>query len=831
MADTSGLPGADTFSLRISKDTLDAPITYQAEDSAVILVPEKKIVLYGKTQTKYKEANLYAPQVEIDQTRNTLTATGSKDSLGETVTRARFQESSDNFESDTIIYNFKSQKGYTRNTFTQQNEMFIQGQTIKKVNASTVFVKSGRFTTCDLDEPHFAFRANKLKIINNRVAVSGPMHPEFEGVPVPVYLPFGYYPLSRGRHSGLLPPQFVATENQGLGLEGLGYYKVINDYIDAAVRGNIYSYGGWRGDLNTTYRKRYRFNGAFNLSLMNTQSNFKGDPDFNRTRTFNISWSHAVDQRARPGVSFSANVNAGSTRFNRLQLANVQQNIQNNLNSSITYSKTWKNRFSLTLSANHNQNSETRLVSVSLPDAGFNLNTLYPLQRKEAVGAQRWYEKLGIGYQGAFRNNFAFYDSLFSFQRIFDTLSWGATHNVPLTLSLPPAGPLILAPSISYQSQWIQGRRLLSWNEAMKRLDTVNQKGLYTAHAVTFGFQANTNIFGTFQFRRSRVMAIRHTMRPSVGFNYTPNLARSYYRRVQIDSSGNTQEYNLFANGTNLNTGYGNFRNGGISFGLDNMLEMKLRPKKDSAGAEPRKVRLIDGLGFTGNYNFLIDSFRLSPINIYLRSSLFDKINLNANATLSPYAVDYTGRVLSRYAWQEGFGPGRITGGFVSLGTQFRSKPRDPSRRDGAQPVAGSRLNDPTLQADQSRLVDYMRVNPNQFVDFNIPYDFGLDLSLNFDRQPDSLYRVKTNITSSVNFRGSFSLTPKWNFSTFGFFDVNTKKLTALSLAINRDLHCWQLSIALSPIGFQRFFTISISPKSGLLQNLRINRTRYFTDF
>jgi LPS-assembly protein len=825
----------DTIPLKFSKDTLDAPVNFEAEDSAVIMVPEKKVVLYGKAHTTYKDVVLDAPRVELDQRTNILTASGTKDSLGETLVRARMQQSDNKFQSDTIRYNFKSQRGLLSSTYTTQNEMHIIADIAKKVDSNTVFIQGGRFTTCDLDEPHFAFRTKKLKIINNKAAVSGPMHPEFEGVPLPIYLPFGYFPLNKGRHSGLLPPQFVVTEQQGLGLEGLGYYRVLNEYIDATLRGSIYSYGGWRGDLTSTYRKRYRFNGQVNLSLQNTRVNFPGDPDYEQSRTFNIMWNHSVDQRARPGVTFSANVNAGSTKYNRFLPSNLARNLQNQLTSSISYSKNWIGKpYQLTMSANHSQNSQTRLVNLTLPDATFNVSTQYPFQRKEQVGEQKWYEKLGIGYTGSLRNQIAFYDSAFTVKKLLDTLTWGASHVLPLTLSLPPVGPLILSPSISYQQQWIMSRSILQWDPTAKQVDTVTKKGLYTAHSVSVGMGISTNIFGTFNFRKSRLIAIRHSIRPAFSISYSPNMARGYYKSVQSDSAGSRMIYNAYSvAGTNIFTGFGNNEFGGMSFRLDNSLEAKLRSKKDTGNNAIKKIRLIDGFGFNTNYNFLLDSFQMSNIELYLRSTLFDKVNLNFTATMSPYAVDENARVIKDYAWAKGYGLGRITNGSLALSTQFKSKPRDAAKGNTTTTAAaaGSRITDPLLLADQSRLLDYMRRNPNEFVDFNVPYDVSFDLAMNFTRSFEKDYKVKTDMFASINFRSSFSLTEKWNFSTYGYYDLNTMKLQALSLAINRDLHCWQMSIGLSPLGAQRYFSISISPKSGLLQNLKINRTRVFTDF
>jgi LPS-assembly protein len=351
----------DTFNLRISKDTLSAPVYYEAEDSAVVLIQDKKIILYGKTKTTYQDITLTAPRVELNQQTNILTAVGDRDSVGEMITRARFEQGTNRFDSDSIRFNFKTQQGLTSNTYTKQDEMYVQGQTIKKVDNNTFFVHHGRFTTCNYDDPHFAFHASKLKVINNKVAVSGPTHPEFEGVPLPIYLPFGYFPLSRGRHSGLLPPTFTATENFGLGLEGLGYYQVLNDYFDVTVRGDLYSYGGWRLNLSPTYRVRYRYSGSLNLGIQQTKLNFKGDPDYNKTKGININWSHVVDQRARPGVTFGANVNAGTTTYNQFIVNDPRRNFQNQLYSSINYAKQWLGKpYNLTLSANHNQNSQTR---------------------------------------------------------------------------------------------------------------------------------------------------------------------------------------------------------------------------------------------------------------------------------------------------------------------------------------------------------------------------------------------------------------------------------------------------------------------------------------
>jgi LPS-assembly protein len=832
-SDTS-IEQRDTFSLRLSKDTLDAPVEYEAEDSAVVLMEEKKVILYGSTKTVHKDATLTAPKVTLDQETNILTAVNQQDSLGKIISRASFQQGENTFESDTIRFNFKTQRGLTKHTYTQQDEMFVHGETIKKIDANTVFVQGGRFTTCNLDDPHFDFRSNKMKVVNNKVAVTGFVQLAFENVPIPkpIGLPFGIFPLTRGRHSGLLPPKFTVTENFGLGLEGLGYYKVLNEYFDVTLRGNMYSYGGWQVNMTPTYRKRYRYNGAFNLSLQETKQNFKGDPDFSKNRSFQVNWNHSVDQRARPGTIFSANVRAGSSKYNTFNLEDPTRYTQNNFGSSIMYQKNWIGKpFSLALGATHDQNTNSGIINVRLPDATFSVTTIYPFQRKEAVGTPKWYEKLGLGYSGAFQNQLSFYDSTLTVKHLLDTLRWGASHNVPITLSLPPLGPFNVSPSISYQEQWLMQKTKHTWNSVDNVLETSIQKGFFTARNISTGLSFNTAIFGIYQFGKSKkVQAIRHVIRPSFGFNYTPNLAKGYWDQY-IDANNRVVKYSQYE-GNPMGRGFSDDRFGGITFGIDNNLEMKVRSKKDTGDAEPRKVRLIDGFSIRSGYNFIDTAFKLRPFSMDFRSTLFDKINLTATALLDPYRVDTFGTRVNRLAW-EGAHPslGRLTYGSISLSTQFRSKPKDPSQTPQTMPYNPT-ITDPALLADQQRLMEYMQRNPGDFVDFNVPWDIGLDFSLNYSSQFEpQLQRFRGNINSSVNLRSSFSLTPKWNFSASTSYNLDTKEIPYMTLSINRDLHCWQMSIGLVPVGLWRSFSITINPKSGMLQDLRINRTRNFPNF
>lgn len=835
--DSSGTkPGTDSMvvvdSIKISKDSIDVPIKYHADDSGVLIISTRDFFLYGKARTDYKDLKLEAATIQYDQRLQLVKAYGSLDSSGNPLAKPKFIQGELTSISDSIIYNLKTGRALTKNTFFQEGEIFVNAKYLKKINADEVFAQDARFTTCNLDEPHFAFRTHKLKIINNKLGVTGRVYPEIESIPIPVIsVPFGLFPLNRARHSGVLLPAFTASEDFGLGLEGLGYYKVISEYVDVTTRANLYSYGGWNLNLNSKYIRRYKFTGSANITFQNTKSLNRGagsKEEFNKTKSFMINWSHSRDNRARPGTNFSANVNFGSTRFNQSLLNNPFQNFQNQINSSVNYSKDWMGKYNLSLNANHNQNSVSRLVNLNLPTVNFNVVTLYPFQKKDQVGSGKWFEKIGVGYSGNLQNQLSFYDTAFNFSRLIDTLQWGAVHNIPITLSLPSLGPITVAPSVSYEERWYGQKILRRWNPGTSKVDTDIQKGFYAARQMSFGLGVNTRIFGTYAFKpTSKIVAIRHEIRPNISINYKPDFASKYHYTTQIDTSGREFRFSQFEGGIIGSFSEGTF--GGIGFGIDNLLEMKVKDKTDSSGKLTKKIKLIDGFGFNSSYNLLADSFALGNFTMYARSTLFDKINITAGANLDPYDVDKRGFRVKKILFDpRRFKFGRITGGNLAVSTSFTSK-----TKDGKDDKTREMPVDPFLTPDeQQRQLQFARANPAEFTDFNIPWTLTLSYSFNFNRvlKPD-YSDFETQTFSSVNFNGDFSLTSKWKVGGTGYYDFQQGGLQQFSMFITREMHCWQLAVNVSPIGLYRSFNITFSPKSGILRDLKINRSRTFSSY
>ena len=815
--------------LRVSKDSIDAPVDYNATDSGVMIMSTKEFFLYGDAKTEYGTAKLEAANIVYDQQTQNIRAYGAKDTTGSPLSNPKFLEGDIVSVNDSIYFNMKSGKGFTKNTNFQQGEIFVNANTMKKVSKDVAFAYKARFTTCNLDDPHFAFRTNKMKIITNKIGVSGPTFPEFEGVPFPIGIPFGIFPLAQGRHSGLMAPAFSTSEDFGLGFEGLGYYKVLSDNFDATLRTNIYSYGGWNLNLNSKYIMRYKYMGNFNLSLQNTKilnRNASINQEYTGGRTFMINWTHSMDQRARPGTSFSANVNFGSTKYNRLLLNNPFQNYQNQISSSVSYTKSWDNKYNLSVNLNHNQNNNLGLVNMSLPNINFNAITIYPFQSKDQIGAGKWYEKLGIGYNGSFQNQLSFYDSAVNFNRLLDTMQWGAQHSIPISLSLPSLGPITITPGISFEEKWFGQQSFKTWNNKTKQVDTSISRGFYRAPNMSFSLGTASRIFGTYKFKKnSSVQAIRHEVRPSISMSYTPDLAAAYHYTTQIDSTGRNYRFSKYDGGIGGGYSEGNF--GGMGFGVDNLLEMKLKDKKDTTEGAFKKVKLIEGFGFNSSYNFLADSFALGNFNIYMRTTLFENLNITSNLTMDPYQTDQQGfRVNKLDIDPTKLKFGNITSGGLSFSTSFKSK-----SADGKESKQKDIPIDPFMTPDeQQRQLQYAKSNPAEFTDFNIPWTLTLSYSFQFSRYMKPDYSgFQINTYSSLNFNGDFSITPKWKLGGTGYIDVAKRSIQQLSMFITREMHCWQLAINVTPIGLYKSFSITVNPKSGILRDLKINRSRTFS--
>ena len=840
--DTTGGTTVDTlFVPKISKDTLDAPVNYKAKDSIILMVPDKRFYLYGTANTKYKTIDLSAEKMNFDQETGILEATNAKDTAGKLFGGPVMNDGGQSFESDTLKYNFTSQKAKIYNTRSQYGEGYIHSQQTKKAADNTIFGFKNGYTTCNLDTPHFSFRARKIKVIPDKLVISGPANLEIEGIPTPLYIPFAIFPITQGQRSGILPPQYVVNQQKGIGLENGGYYIGLGDHFDLTMRGDVYSYGSWSLTASPTYRKRYKYNGGLNLSFANTRF---GDPavksEFATSKDFRVTWNHSMDSKARPGVNFGAAVNFGTSSYNKYNVYDYNTRVNNNIGSSITFSKTWQGKpYNLTMGLNHSQNLSTRDVSISFPDATFTVNTIYPFQPKEMVGAPKWYEKIGVSYNTILRNQANFKDSLFGKQAMFDAMQTGMQHNIPISFSIPVFKTFTLSPGINYTEYWYTKKFVRKWDpnkwnpglDTVGAIDTTYVPGFYSARDISASMSLSTAIYGMYTFKKtSKIKAIRHVMRPTLSASYRPDLSSKYYHELQYNSAGDKQMVSDFDGAIIGVPSPGAF--GGLNFGLDNNLEMKVFSKKDTTGNHEKKIKLLDGFGINGSYNLVADSFKLSTFSLYARTNLFDKLNISASGNIDPYQVDARGRRLDKYVWQQGkISLGRLTNASISMSTSFQSKDKKSQQKEQKIDSLENAQSADAAFAAQQRQLQMVRNNPGEYVDFDIPWRVDLSYSLSYTNTiiPDSGGVVR-RITQYVSFNGDFSLTPKWKIGLNSGFDFTNMQIAYTNMYISRDLHCWQMSINLIPFGTFRQFSITINPKAGILRDLRINRSRQFQD-
>lgn len=825
---------------KLSKDSLDAPVAYKAKDSIILVIPDKKFYMYGTANTKYKTMEITAERMTYMQATGIMEATTALDTAGKPFGRPHFKDGGQEFDSDTLRFAMETKKAKIYNTKSQYGEGYVHSEQTKRLPDNSIFGFKNGYTTCNLDTPHFQFRARKIKVIPDKLVISGPANLEIEGIPTPLFIPFAIFPITQGQRSGILVPGYVVNAQKGMGLENGGYYLGLGEHFDLTMRGDIYSYGSWSLTASPTYRKRYHYNGGMTLSFANTRF---GDPsvksEFSRSRDFRITWNHSMDSKARPGVNFGANVNFGTSSYNTYNVYDYATRVNNNIGSSISFSKTWQGKpYNFTSSLTHSQNLTTRDVSISFPNATFSMNTQYPFQPKELVGKAKWYHKLGIGYTANVINTVTFKDSVFGKKAMFDALSSGMKQNIPISFTIPVFKNFTLSPGISYAEYWYTKKTWRKWDpnkrvsvDSLGGLDTIYIPGFFAARQASASVSLSTAIYGMYLFPKgSKVKAIRHVMRPTLSISAQPDLAgNAYYNQYYNRDSASIRASYFTSSSVGTPT---EGRAGSISFGLDNNLEMKVFSKKDTSANHEKKIKLLDGFGFNGSYNLLADSFKLSTFSLYARTNLFDKINITASGNLDPYVYSKSGRKLDKYVWNEGkFSPGRLANATIALSTSLTSPDKKAkAKQDQLDNIENAESTDAAFQAQQRQLAT-VKKNPGEYVDFDIPWKLDLSYSLTYSNTiaADSGGVVKT-FYQYLTFSGDFSLTPKWKVGVNSGYDFINHALGYTNMYISRDLHCWQMSINLIPIGTYRQFSITISPKAGILRDLRINRSRTFYD-
>jgi hypothetical protein len=788
----------DSLNVGVS-DELKSKVHYTSDDSIVFDVEEERVYLYKNGKVDYEDLNLKADYIRVNWNDKTVLSAGMIDSAGKYSGRPVFKQGGDEFVSDTMRYNMDTKKGRITNVRTQQGDGFIHGETVKKVETYS-FIRNGFYTTCDLDTPHYYIAANKLKVIPNNKIVTGPAYLVIEGIPTPLAIPFGMFPNTKGRSSGIIIPAYGESAARGFFLTNGGYYFGISDKIDAEINADVYSLGGWAGRLFTQYKNRYHYTGNFKFSYETIE---QGEPElstFSKTKSFFVNWSHAQDPKARPNSNFSASVQAGSTNYYKNALTPGQNYLTNSFGSSVSFTKSFPGKpFNFSASLNHSQNTKTHIVSLTAPNIVFSVNTLYPFARKEPEGTPKWYEKINISYTTKFQNQLSIPDSMLFKTGTINRFQNGMQHSIPISTSLKMFKYFTLTPSVSYNEWWYLQTVRKTYDGTNQVTDTVPH--FATARDYNASLSLNTKVFGMVQFRNSKLVAIRHVLTPTISFSYRPDFGQDKYgysRYVFTDLKGSKTKYSIFERGIYGGPSFGKY--GFVGLGLDNNLEMKMKQVTDTA-VNFKKIKIFESLSISSGYNLAVDSFNWSPVSVAARTTILEKMNISANASFDPYVVDKNHAHINVTEWKQNHQIARFTNAAVSTGFSFSQQKKTKTSTKGSE----EQLND-------------INKNPDAYVDFTIPFTIRVDYSLQYDvRDPNSKL-----FTQALNFSGDISLTEHWKITYASGYDFRQKDFSYTNLGIYRDLHCWEMHINWIPFGPSQQYFFQINVKSSLLQDLKL---------
>ncbi len=823
VADSTVTDTLASDSIIASKPLFKDVISYQAEDSIRFSIAEKKVYLYGKASVKYLTTELNAQFIELDMEKKQAFASGLPDSTGKLIGTPQFKDNGQEFESKELRYNFETGKGFVKEIVTQQGEGYVQGKLTKRLSDSIYCVKEGWYTTCDQhDHPHYYIRMNKAKMIKDKKVIAGFSNLVIEDVPLPIAVPFAFFPITKKGTSGVLMPTYGEERMRGFNLKNGGYYWAISDYIDLSLTGDIYTNGSWGANVITNYRKRYKFSGNFNFSMSRNHTSEKGLPDYSESKDWSLRWSHSQDAKANPYSTFSASVDISSANNNYYNATNINDIANQRKQSSISWSKKWPEKpFSLTAAFSHNQNSRDSSISISFPNMNFRMTQIYPFRKKGKAGDLKWYDNIGISYTAELRNSIQTQED-----ELFKTplSKWqnGFKHSIPLSTTINLVKDVSLSPSFNYDGVLFLSKVEKRWvhdsSNAPGHVETDTINGLFYAHnyraSISLGY--NPTIYGMYMFKpESKIFAIRHVIRPSVTVSYTPKIGvkNSNYYYTYYDDDGNAHEYSIFENkiysiSRTPEKAYGN-----INISIDNNLEMKVRNDKDTTGDnEFKKVKLLESLRFSTSFDMFADSLKWQPIRISARTKVFNnKLNIDLSATLDPYLMNANVIKVNKYNG----GLGRLTN--VSLTSGFQVASDNGKNREKKNEMVGGFYD--------------------QYMDFEVPWSFNVDYNLSYSktysRNPAPGARKalsKGNLTQMLRINGDFSLTPKWKIGFSTGYDFDRHEVTATSFNIARDLHCWDMTFSCIPFGTHQSYNFQINVRSSLLRDLKLTKRESWYD-
>lgn len=842
---TPGIKRSDAPSrIRREKVDLDNQVVFSSSDSMVI-IGRSNMFMYGDGQVDYGDLKLDAARIEIDLDKSEVYAVGETDSIGKVTGNPVFEEGGSSYETQTMRYNFKSKRGFITDVITQQGEGYLTGGTTKKTEDDYYYLQNGRYTTCDNhDHPHFYFQLTRAKVKPKSNIVTGPAYLVLEGLPLPLAVPFGYFPFSSKYSSGVIVPSFGDDYNRGFYLSNGGYYFAINDNIDLALTGEIYTRGSWGLQAQSTYAKRYKYSGNFSLSYLKSIYGDKGQPDYSKQTNFQIIWSHSQDAKSNPNMNLSASVNFTTSGYTRNDLNSYYSSAftENTKSSSVNMTYRFpQSKWSLSTTLNVSQRSQDSTLSVSFPNVTVTMSQIYPFKRKRSVGDERWYEKIRMSYSGQLQNSLTSKQDVFFQKSLIKDWRNGMKHSIPVSATFNIFKYLNLTPSINLRDRMYTSKVRRQWdpNSSVEVCDTTYS--FYNVWDFDASLSLDTKIYGFYQplpFLGDKVKMIRHVLTPTVSFSASPDFSSPFfgyygtYDYVNAQGEQVQKKYSMFPNTLFGIPGQG--RSGTVSVSLANNLEMKVKSDNDSIGE--KKISLIENFTVSQSYNFAADSLNWSNINTSILLRLVKNFNLNLSATwdVYTYQLNEAGNPVrvNIPRWKAGKGIGRLSSTGTSFSYTFNN---DTFKKKKEKKDTGSNRDDedgdrgnarPSARRNQQDEDDGIAVNDDGYMKWDVPWSLTMNYSVSYSYGSFNKKKMEYDgkITQNLSFSGNIRPTANWNFSLSASYNFDTHKIAYMNCNLSRDLHCFQMSASFIPVGPYKSFNFHIAVKSSLLSDLKYDK-------
>ncbi|WP_321481354.1 putative LPS assembly protein LptD [uncultured Bacteroides sp.] len=844
-ADTLKSDSSDVPSIK-KKQALSAPVVYEANDS-IVFTQGGYAHLYGEGKVNYEKIELDAQVISMNMDSSTVYAHGISDSLGTLKGTPVFKDGETDYETKTIRYNFKNKKGFISNVVSQQGEGYVTGHNAKKGPDDDLFMANGRYTTCDHHEhPHFYLQLTRAKVRPKKNVITGPAYLVVEDVPLPIAVPFFFFPFSSSYSSGFIMPTYMDDSSRGFGLTGGGYYFALNDKMDLKVLADVFTKGSWAFGAQSTYNKRYKYSGTFQTNYQVTKTGDKGLPDYLVAKDFKIVWSHRQDAKASPNSTFSASVNFSTSSYERTNINNLYNSsllTQGTKTSSVSYSRSFPDQ-NLTISSTFNiaQTLRDSSVAVTLPDLNISLSRIYPFKRKSAVGDERWYEKISLSYTGRLTNSITTQDDKLFKSNLIKDWNNGMSHNIPVSATFTLFKYFNVTPSFNYTERWYTRKIMQGWDGVNKeRINTDTIYGFHRVYNYNTSLGVSTKLYGMYKplFAKSKEIQIRHVITPQVTLSMAPDFGSSkygYWKSYSYRNASNeldTVTYSPYAKEPFGVPGQG--KQGNVSFDISNNVEVKYKDKNDSI----QKFSLIDELGAGISYNMAAKTRPWSDLSVRLRLKLSKNYTLNLNSSFATYAYtfDKNGNVVigDRTEWSYGrFG--RFQGWSSSFNYTFNndtwkkwfgSKDEKNDKKKGVSDGESTDIQEEESDTQSKpKKVEKAKVDADGYQQFSMPWSLNFNYSYGIREDTSKPINEKSmrypfRYTQNLSFSGSIKISNRWNMSFNSGYDFDAHKIIQTAFTVTRDLHCWNMSASISPIGAYRYYNFTIRANASILQDLK----------